>query len=158
MTLSRPFKNAAVALTVALVYFLAAKLGLRLAYLYASATPVWPGTGIDLVAFLVLGYRVWPGILLGAFLVNVSTAGTAATSLGIALGNTLEGVVGCYLLNKFAFGRDCFDMAFDSAQEIFKFAALVGLASTAVSATFVVTSLYLCASLPRRNHCSLRCP
>ena len=157
MTLSRPFKNAAVALTVALVYFFAAKLGLRLAYLHASATPVWPGTGIALVAFLVLGYRVWPGILLGAFLVNVSTAGTAATSLGIALGNTLEGVVGCYLLNKFAFGRDCFDRAFDRAQEIFKFAALVGLASTAVSATFGVTSLYLGGFVPRGNFASVWC-
>lgn len=44
---------------------------------------------------LVLGYRAWPAILAGAFLVNFATAGTLATSLGIATGNTLEGVVGC---------------------------------------------------------------
>src|SRR6266566_7764370 len=122
MTLSRPFKNAAVALTVALVYFFAAKLGLRLAYLHASATPVWPGTGIALVAFLVLGYRVWPGVLLGAFLVNVTTAGTAATSLGIAAGNTLEGLLGCYLVRRFAGGRQ----VFDQPDSIFKFAVLAG--------------------------------
>src|SRR6266852_707426 len=55
-------------------------------------------TLVALAAFLILGYRAWPAILAGAFLVNYATAGTLATSLGIAAGNTLEGVVGCYLL------------------------------------------------------------
>jgi len=57
------------------------KLGLKLAFLNASASAVWPCTGIALAAFLILGYRVWPAILIGAFLVNLTTAGSVATSI-----------------------------------------------------------------------------
>jgi len=122
---------------LAAVYFVAGKLGLRLAYVNASATAVWPCTGIALAAFLILGYRAWPAILAGAFLVNLTTAGTFATSIGLAIGNTLEGVVGCFLVNRFAAGRQ----VFERAQDIFKFAFLAAIVSTAVSATVGVTTL-----------------
>src|SRR5437588_5399373 len=90
-----------------------------------------PPTGLTLAALLLLGYRVWPGIFLGAYLVNISTAGSIATSLGLAVGNTLEGLVGAYLVNRFANGRN----AFDRPQDVFTFALLAGLVSTSVSAT-----------------------
>jgi integral membrane sensor domain MASE1 len=48
-------------------------------------------------------------ILVGAFLVNVTTAGNFATSFGIATGNTLEAVCGAWLVNRFAGGRSVFD-------------------------------------------------
>src|SRR5207247_624806 len=57
------------------VYVLAGKFGLSLAFVHASASAVWPPTGIALAATLLLGYRVWPALFLGAFLVNVTTAG-----------------------------------------------------------------------------------
>jgi diguanylate cyclase (GGDEF)-like protein len=137
MVRSRFPKELATLVVLAAVYFVAGKLGLRLAYVNASATPVWPCTGIALAAFLILGYRAWPAILAGAFLVNLTTAGTFATSLGIAAGNTLEGVVGCFLVNRFAAGRQ----VFERAQDIFKFAFLVAMVSTTVSATVGVTTL-----------------
>ncbi len=118
------------------VYFLAGKLGLKLAFVHASATAVWPPTGIALASFLVVGYRVWPAIFLGAFLVNITTEGSIATSTGIAAGNTLEGLLGAYLVNKFANGRD----AFDKPRTVFKFALLAGVFSTTVSATVGVVS------------------
>src|SRR5437870_7962750 len=118
MKFSRYLPDPKVVAGLAAVYLLAAKLGLMLAFVHASATAVWPPTGIALAAFLVLGYRVWPGIFLGAFLVNVTTAGSVATSVGIAAGNTLEGLVGAYLLSRFANGRN----AFNRPQDIFKFA------------------------------------
>src|SRR2546429_2436135 len=96
MVRSRLLKYLAALAVLAAVYFAAGKLGLKLAFVNASATAVWPCTGIALAAFLILGYRVWPAILAGAFLVNWTTAGSVATSLGISTGNTLEGVVGCY--------------------------------------------------------------
>ena len=129
---------------LAVAYFVAGKLGLKLAFVNASATAVWPCTGIALAVFLILGYRAWPAILAGAFLVNLTTAGTLATSLGIAIGNTLEGVVGCYLVNRFAAGR----RAFEHAQDIFKFVFLAGLVSTTVSAAIGVTTLALAGFAP----------
>jgi diguanylate cyclase (GGDEF)-like protein len=137
MTRSDAMKNAATVAILAAVYFVAGKLGLQLAYVHASATAVWPCTGIAMAALLVYGYRVWPGILIGAFLVNLTTAGTVETSIGIAIGNTLEGLAGCYLVNRFAHGKD----AFARAQDIFKFALLAGMAATTVSATIGVATL-----------------
>jgi diguanylate cyclase (GGDEF)-like protein len=139
MVRSRFLKDLAGLAALAGVYFVAGKLGLRVAYVHASATAVWPCTGIALASFLTLGYRVWPAILTGAFLVNLTTAGSVATSIGIGAGNTLEGVVGCYLVRRFAGGEN----AFERAQDIFKFGLLAGMVSTTVAATFGVTSLAL---------------
>src|SRR5258706_15930087 len=93
------------------LYFVAGKVGLTFATVNSSASAVWPPTGIALGAFLLFGNRVWPAIFVGAFLVNVTTAGSIFTSIGIAAGNTLEGVVGAYLLNRFASGGACFERA-----------------------------------------------
>src|SRR3989442_8879559 len=88
---------------------------------------------------LLLGYRAGPGIFLGAFLANLTTYGTVWTSLSIATGNTLEGLVGAYLVNKYANSSN----AFDHPRDIFKFALLAAILSTAVSATIGVASLAL---------------
>ena len=120
------------------VYFIAGKFGLMLASLHVSASPVWPPAGIALAALLVLGYRAWPAILDGAFLVNVTTAGNVATSLAIASGNTLEAVCGAWLVNRFAGGTT----VFDRPQGVFKF-ALAAVVSTIISPAFGVTSLAL---------------
>jgi diguanylate cyclase (GGDEF)-like protein len=139
MARSRFLRDLTTLLALTAVYFVAGKLGLRLASVNASATAVWPCTGIAIAAFLILGYRVWPGILVGAFLVNLTTAGSLATSISIAAGNTLEGMVGCYLVSRFAAGR----RAFERAQDIFKFTFLAGMISPTVSATAGVTTLAL---------------
>src|SRR5437870_3502257 len=117
-------------------YFIVGKLSLQLAFVHPSASPVWPPAGIALAALVVFGYRTWPAIFLGAFLVNVTTAGNIGTSLCIATGNTLEAVCGAWLVNQFAGGT----RIFDRAQDVFKFALAV-MVSTAVSPTFGVTSL-----------------
>jgi PAS domain S-box-containing protein len=119
-----------------LVYFIAGKLGLVLASLHASASPVWPPAGIALAALLLLGYRAWPAIFIGAFLVNVTTAGNVATSLAVASGNTLEAVCGAWLVNRFGGGTT----VFDRPQGVFKF-ALAAVVSTIISPAFGVTSL-----------------
>jgi signal transduction histidine kinase/ActR/RegA family two-component response regulator len=130
----------ALIVAVAACYFLGGKLGLEFfGLVHPSASAVWPPTGIAIAALLVLGYRVWPAILAGAFLVNVTTAGSIPTSLGIAVGNTLEGILAAYLVHRFAGGPD----AFAHARDILKFAGLAAMLSTTVSATIGVTSLTL---------------
>jgi integral membrane sensor domain MASE1 len=122
-----------------IVYFVACKLGLRLAIVHPSATAVWPGTGIALAAILLLGYRMWPGIFFGAFAVNLTTAGSILSSLGIASGNTLEALLGAYLVNRFANGRK----VFDRAEGIFKFLLLACVVATIVSGSLGTASLFL---------------
>jgi len=137
--LSRLAKDALIVAALAAIYLIAGKLGLKLAYVHPSATAVWPPSGIALVAFLMLGYRVWPGIFFGALLANLTTAGSLPVCLGIAAGNTLEGLLGCYLLSRFAGG----EAAFDSAKGLLRFLLLAALLSTAVSATLGAASLSL---------------
>jgi PAS domain S-box-containing protein len=120
------------------VYVVSGKLGLLFASVHASATAVWPPTGIGLAALLLLGRGAWPAVAVGAFVVNVTTAGSVATSLGIALGNTLESLLGAWLVERWAGGL----RAFDRPRDVFAFATAV-LPGTAVSASIGVGSLAL---------------
>jgi signal transduction histidine kinase len=135
---SRRFSGLPLIGILAVIYLIAGKLGLMLASLHVSASPVWPPAGIALAALLLLGYRAWPAIFVGAFLVNVTTAGNFATSFAIATGNTLEALAGAWLVNRFAGGRN----VFERPQGVFKF-ALAAAISTVISPAFGVTSLAL---------------
>jgi len=119
-----------------LIYLAAGKLALQLAFVNASASPVWPPAGIALAALLVFGYRVWPAIFIGAFAVNFWTTLNILSSLGIASGNTLEALCGAWLVNRFAGGTQ----VFDRPQNVFKF-ALAAIISTTLSPTVGVSSL-----------------
>ena len=86
------------ALAIAIVYIATAQLGFLAAVSPGNVTVVWPPSGIALAAMLLLGYRVWAGVWLGSFLVNVlffifhdvvvPTALTGASS--IAVGSMLQ--------------------------------------------------------------------
>ena len=119
------------------IYFAGGKFGLTLAFVHPSATAVSPALGIGLGALLIFGYEVWPGILLAAFLVNLTATGTVSTSLAIALGDTLEALTGAFLVFRFAGGRNAMKRSLD----IFKFAILGGAVSATIGATFGVWSL-----------------
>ena len=124
---------------LAAIYYFAAKVGLRFAFINSSVTTVWPPAGIALAAFVLFGYRVWPAIFGAAFLANMTTTGAVLPSIGIAAGNAMEGLLGAYLVNRFARGGQVFDRVLD----IFRFAALAALCSTTISATIGVVSLAL---------------
>ncbi len=124
---------------LAAVYYFAAKLGLRFAYINSSVTTIWPPAGIALAAFVLLGYGVWPAIFAGAFFANISTTGAVFPSLGIAAGNTMEGLLAAYLVNRFARGG----RVFDRVRDIIRFTLLAAIISTTVAASIGVASLAL---------------
>ncbi|HEY2828119.1 MAG TPA: MASE1 domain-containing protein, partial [Pirellulales bacterium] len=124
---------------LAAVYFGCGAFGLSLALVNKSATAIWPPSGLALAALLMGGTRLWPGAFVGAFLVNILTQGSIATSLAISAGNTLEAVLGAMLVNRFANGL----LAFDRTKSIFKFVLFAAMLSTLISATIGVVSLCL---------------
>lgn len=140
-TFGPPFVSAGTRLSVeyitvtavtALAYFVAGKLGLMVASVHPSATAVWAPTGIALAALLLYGYRVWPAIALGAFVLNLQPQGsTVLTAAAIAAGNIAEGLLGAFLVNRFAGGW----RAFEYSRYVYRFAILAGLLSTTASAT-----------------------
>jgi PAS domain S-box-containing protein len=122
---------------LAVAYFLSGKLSLEFALIHPSASGIWAPSGISLAACILFGYRIWPAISIGAFLVNATTYGSIATSAGIAIGNTAEAVVGAYLVRRFARGQSAFDRTADT----FRFILFGAILSTMASATIGVTSL-----------------
>jgi PAS domain S-box-containing protein len=122
---------------VSATYFGTAKLGLTQAYAQSSITAVWPPTGIALAALIIWGYRLWPGVALGAFLANSWTGVPLVTVLGITTGNTLEALVGAYLLRRVA----GFQPSLERVRDVLALVVLAGGISTMVSATVGVASL-----------------
>lgn len=120
------------------IYFFAGKIGLSLAYLNNSASPVWPPVAISLAALVLFGYRFWPGVFAGAFLVNMTITPSIITSLSIALGNSLEALIGAYILLQFGQGRE----VFNKVKTTWLF-FLVALLVPIISAGIGVTSLIL---------------
>src|SRR5215831_1034364 len=128
----------------AAVYTSVAFASLKLfATLNASASPVWPPTGLAIAALLLWGTRFWPGVYVGAFAANYLTTSATVPSLTIALGNTLEAFTCAYLGTRFAKGIS----AFDTTRNLGIFVS-AGLVASIVSATIGVTSLVLSGQAP----------
>ena len=127
-----------VLLLVALAYLVAAKLGFTLAFATKQVTAVWPPTGIALAALLLGGYRVWPGIWLGAFASNALTSEPIWTAAAVATGNTLAPVFGTFLLRRFHF-----ENALDRVRDVLLLALLGSAVAMTVSATNGVADLAL---------------
>jgi two-component sensor histidine kinase len=124
---------------LALAYFLLAKLGLAIASLHPSASPVWPPSGLALAAVLLFGNGVWPVIALGAFLANATTFGSIPTSLIIALGNTLEAVSTAWLIARWSGTEE----PFATPARVAIFAAFALAPGSVISAALGVGALAL---------------
>ena len=130
---------AAELLALTALYVAAARMGLAINAVAGFATLVWPPSGIALAALLLRGHRLWPGVLIGAFIANTLTGAPILVALGIATGNTLEAVLGAYALRRIPDFRASLDRVVDALGLIVLAAGL----STVVSATIGIASLYL---------------
>jgi PAS domain S-box-containing protein len=132
----RRWLDAGSVILLAAVYYAAAKIGLRLAYLNGAVTALWPPIGVGIAALVLYGPRLWPGIVIGdLFVGDYSTP--LGTVLGQTTGNTLEVVVAAVVLRRLV-GRPAMDRVGDVL-------ALVGASAVAtpISACFGTTSLRL---------------
>ena len=118
-------------------YYLAARLGLLIAFKGTNVSPVWPPAGIALGSMLVFGYGVWPAIAVAAFLANYSTGLSAAVSLAICIGNTMEAMVGTYVVRRLCGSRNPLENPRDLS--ILFLASALGVMSAASIGTIAVT-------------------
>ena len=148
MTLpANPFRYALGIAILASVYVVAARAGLMMDAVAGFATLVWPPSGLALAALLIFGKRLWPGILIGAFAVNLLNGAPVLVALGIAAGNTLEAVLAVYALRHIS----GFEVSLQRVVDVIGLIVLAAGLSTTVAATIGVTSLYLggIVSLPQ---------
>jgi signal transduction histidine kinase len=134
---SRPTRFALLLSAIAVLYFAAAKLGLALAFVTPQVTAVWPPTGIALASLILFGLRAWPAVWIGALLANAPVS-PLPVAIGIATGNTLEAVVGAWLLGRFGF-----QPSLDAIRHVSSLLGPGALVSTTVSATIGLSSLCL---------------
>jgi signal transduction histidine kinase/integral membrane sensor domain MASE1 len=127
---------------VALVYYLAGRLGLELAYLNGAVAALWPPAGVGLALLVLWGPRVVPGIVIGDLLL-----GDYSTPLGTVLaqtvGNTVALVVAALLLLRMTHGRRALDRVSDVGAFI-----VSALVAAVVSAAFGPTALRLGGVIP----------
>ncbi|CAM5709881.1 hypothetical protein SALBM311S_10037 [Streptomyces alboniger] len=107
-----------------------------------QVTPLWPPTGIALASLLLRGPRVWPGIALGAFLVNVSLGPSIPAVLAIVLGNTLAPICSYALLRRTGFHKEL-----DRLQDALALIFLGAFTGMLVSATIGSGTLALTGAL-----------
>lgn len=130
-------------LLVAVAYLAAAELGFTLALTTKQVTAVWPPTGIAVAALLLCGYRIWPGIWVGAFVSNAISSEPIWTAGAIATGNTLAPVLSTYLLRRFDFHN-----ALDRVRDVVALAVLGSALAMTVSATNGVLNLIFSRIVP----------
>ena len=139
--------------SLAAVYYAMGKLALLLAIPPGYATAVWPAAGVALAGILLFGYRVWPGVFVGSFLVTAPASfdpASLATILesvalpaGIAAGAVLQAVLGAFLVRRFV----GFPSNFDRLGRILGTMVLGGPVACLTSATIGVASLLLAGSI-----------
>jgi len=131
---------------VALLYYLAARLGYFFEFENSTALPAWPPSGIGFALIILLGRSAWPGITIGSLVANVMAYWNSPVlppqtiitiSSLIAVGNTLEAVTGNYIVK--AWIKD--DYPFKNTKNAFRF-LFVSLLMCVLGAGIGTVSLY----------------
>ena len=130
---------------LAAVYYAAAKVGLRLAYLNGTVTALWPPVGVGIAALMLYGTALWPGIVIGDLLV-ADFSSPLGTVLGQTVGNTLEVVVAAVLLRRLIGSRT----GLERVGDVFALVAAAAV-GTLISASFGATSLRLGDVIPQTS-------
>ena len=126
------------------LYVAAGTLGLKLAHVQDSTTLIWPPTGLALAALILFGRRLWPGVFLGLLMLNATgDLLEPIPSLAVAVGNTLEAVVGATVLELLAF-----QPALGRPRDVALFLLVGVLGCTAISATVGAYALLLSGGIP----------
>jgi len=122
-------------LAVGVAYYVSARLGLELALVGRSVTPLWPPTGVAVVAMVAGGWELWPAITVAAFLVNLPISPTAGAAAVIAAGNTLAPLAAAVALRRVRFRPDLTRVR-DATTLV-----VVALVAMTISATIGTTTL-----------------
>jgi PAS domain S-box-containing protein len=134
-----------VSIVIAIIYAFIAYVSLQLAFVGTNVSPVWPPSGFAFIAVWFLGYRVWPGIWLGAVIANLVVFSyhgwtfipAAPVSALIGVGNSMEALFGVYLLRSFAEET----ASLSKVKDIFKFVFSI-LIACLPSATVGASAVY----------------
>jgi integral membrane sensor domain MASE1 len=126
-------------LVLAGLYVMLGKLNFSLAVAsdYVALTVFIPA-GIALAFALHYGYRVWPGVFIGQWLLLTLSGQSFATGLPVAAGNSIEAVLGVWLFQRFRL-----QCAFERPRDVSGLILLSALVLQPISATLGTLPLWL---------------
>ncbi|MDA3962800.1 MAG: MASE1 domain-containing protein [Planctomycetota bacterium] len=127
---------------LALGYVALSWLGLRFAVIDSQISPVWPAAGLALGVMLRWGWRLWPGVFVGAFVINVMLGGPVSAAV-MAAGNTGSALMAIALLRHARFRANL-----PSPRDVLLFSILGGGSATMVAATVGVVTGTLSKGAP----------
>ncbi|WP_377272726.1 MASE1 domain-containing protein [Peterkaempfera sp. SMS 1(5)a] len=130
-------------LALAGAYYGCARAGLVLHIVENQVTPYWPPTGLAVAALLLFGLRLWPGITLAAFLVNLPLGPSPPAVLAIAVGNTLAPVCACLVLTRTGFSPELGHL-----RDVLKLVFIGALGGMVISATVGSVALMAAGAVP----------
>jgi PAS domain S-box-containing protein len=131
-------------LALASLYVLLGRIGPALIPMPGLASLVRPNSGVSLAALVLGGYRLWPGVAIGALVTEIWLGAEPVVALAIAAGNTLEALVGSFALQHIP----GFHRSLDRLTDVLGLALLGGMASSTIGATMGTLSLALRAHVP----------
>jgi PAS domain S-box-containing protein len=103
---------------------------------------VWAPSGIALAALVLLGPQLWPAVAIGALVANATTGASLPVAAFIAVGNTLEPVIGAALLRAAAFNP-----RLGRIRDVLALVLLAAALSTTIAATNGTTTLWVSGNL-----------
>lgn len=140
---------------LALVYFLVAKICQSFAIKPGNITPIWASSGICFIWVYLKGYKLLPGVFIGAFLGNVSAyifpiaseklLNAVASGLFNGVGDVLCTLIGVYLFKKINQNKSILA----DIRSALTFVFLSSILGPVVSAFFGVSGLYLFDIIPK---------
>jgi PAS domain S-box-containing protein len=130
-TVSFSIRDLGVLILVFLAYLITGLLELRLIHSQTSMGVIWLPAGIAFAAVLLRGRRVLPAIFLASFCIELLSSVSVLGGVIIAGGNTVEVLLGAYLVKRFGGGAD----AFSRPANVLRFSLFAGVLATLVSAT-----------------------
>jgi PAS domain S-box-containing protein len=133
----RLVRDAVISAALAGVYYVVARISLSAAMVHHVVSNIWPPAGIAVFALLRFGPRVWPGVAVGAYFLNLTNGIPPLGSAFIAAGNALECIVGAYLLTNVMHMH----RALDRVRDVLALVGFAGLLSTMIAATIGVAAL-----------------
>ena len=138
---------------LALLYYITGKLGLLLAVPPGYATVIWPPSGIATGMLIMHGARLWPGILIGSFILNAPIPGGTAGGVS-AEAVLIAGLIACGSTCQALFGRGVvarvvgLPLRLTRLRDTLILFALSGPLACVIAPTVGITSLYFVGGLP----------
>jgi PAS domain S-box-containing protein len=128
------------------VYGMTGFLSLRLALVDQNVTPLWPPTGIAVVAFLLFGTRLWPGIAVAAFIVNLPITPSPLAAVATSAGNTIAPIFAVHVLRLVGFRTEL-----DRVRDVISLLVVAPL-TMSVSATIGATTLLVAGQISAADY------